>query len=287
MAASNVAAARVAMKLNYFHLALALCALSRPAHAQSTSESQTPSKPVDLPAPPPPPPGAALSPPAADDAPARLPAPAPPPPSAHGASELGETESAEDAEPVKGRAAIARPPKQAETSPQFFPVERPARRWYGWQTLTSDAASLSVTAIGLAVVVNNLSSESGGTSIGAGLVVIGAAGYVIVPAVIHGSHNRPGAALGSLGLRLALPYLGAIIGPALTCPSSDHFCSSDNGTIGGFLVGVAGASAIDASLLAWATPNATASTSAGQRVGLAPMLSVAGKPAGVRLIGTF
>jgi hypothetical protein len=74
--------------------------------------------------------------------------------------------------------------------------------------------------------------------------------YVIGPPIVHVMHGRPLRGLGSLGLRVGLPILGAFAAVGLAQP-----CGGDFGCIGeaalGTAIGFTGAIAIDAAVLAY------------------------------------
>src|SRR6478735_5819164 len=161
------------------------------------------------------------------------------------------------------------------------------RRWYGWQTLTSDAASAGLMLGGLQAAEGyNL---LGGAPLGAkALFTAGLAGYVAGGPAIHFIHKRPAAAAGSIALRLVLPILGGLLGNSLaTCPPP----TGDWGNCGsreiflGLGAGTLAAVAIDAGALSWAPVEKE--PSAAPRLGFAPIVSSDGKRGEVRVFGTF
>jgi hypothetical protein len=80
-----------------------------------------------------------------------------------------------------------------------------------------------------------------------------AAWYAVAPPMIHLLHGRPGRAAGSLGLRVALPVAGGLLGDRLSnCEADDLLCAGTGLTLGGVL-GLATATALDAFLLARGT----------------------------------
>lgn len=119
------------------------------------------------------------------------------------------------------------------------------RRWYGWQTLLSDAASIGLFVSGV--------NDDGRGDI---RPAIGLFGYALAPPIIHAAHGHALKAFGSLGLRLGAPVVGAVVGFAMAgCEESDdHYDDSDwcgaSGAIGGFMVGTAGAMLFDAVVIA-------------------------------------
>jgi hypothetical protein len=103
--------------------------------------------------------------------------------------------------------------------------------WYGWQTLTVDAASV---ATGL------LLPRDGGLYGG----VVDLTGVVVV----HGLHDRFGRGLASAAMRVALGFAGAAIGLAATTHEGDD--DQLEGAGPGALAGAATAALIDAVFLA-------------------------------------
>lgn len=173
------------------------------------------------------------------------------------------------AEPAPG-ASLAQPVPLAERR------ER-ARRWYGWQTLTFDAAALGV---GLTGVSLHDAHPGAGVVLGA----TGLLGYSLSAPFIHWVHARPGAAGASLALRLGLPLLTLGIlsgGAAARCPGmggsdDERYCERMERTllVAGSLSLLA-ASIVDASLLGWESPPRTATGAT--LAPLAPVLSWDGR----------
>ena len=143
-----------------------------------------------------------------------------------------------------------------EASSDDRPAE-PRTTWYGWQTLLADvsANALAAAAIRVAEAANGTdtrqSYETGAqVLIGAAVVVYGLGGPVV-----HLANGHAGKAAGSLGLRLALPVVGALAGLLLaraTCDrggEGDVPCDAIAGVFG-FFGGIAAAVAIDAAVLA-------------------------------------
>ncbi len=111
----------------------------------------------------------------------------------------------------------------------------PERRWYGWQTLLVDALS-----IGFAVATAGRGGE-----LGLGVYVFGAP-------VVHAAHGHPGKALGSFGLRLGAPFVGAFIGSSgadCSGPDREDFCGLGE-ALEGALIGASFAIAVDAIVIA-------------------------------------
>lgn len=78
------------------------------------------------------------------------------------------------------------PSPDAETKAEG-PTPKTESRWYGYQTLASDAAAVALFAM-------SAGSDSEPVSTTAG--VLGLATYAVAPAIIHGVHGHPGKAVG-------------------------------------------------------------------------------------------
>lgn len=139
---------------------------------------------------------------------------------------------------------------------------------YRKQVLLADG--LSVAAIALGPVLAR-DSDGGGR-----LALLGVAGYMLGAPLVHLAHGRGGAAFKSLGLRTALPMLGALagfkVGPNdLVCAQTAQSYEgghgggscpggSITGALGGLLIGSIAAAAIDAKYLARYETTRTAPT---------------------------
>ena len=135
-------------------------------------------------------------------------------------------------------------PGLAPPSMQTPPPPPAPTKWYGYQIMLSDVASVAFLY--------------GGGQWGA------VALYASVPAVIHVANGRYGLAVASPLLRLALPALGALIGTGLeSCQPNEILCG-----LGGFVVG-AGIGAAVAMIVDWSlawTPVSVAPSSPSQSV---------------------
>jgi hypothetical protein len=114
------------------------------------------------------------------------------------------------------------------------PVEK---HWYGWQVLAADAGGLLATV---------------------GCVSISGADACLIPFLIaapsvHLAHSRPMSALASVGLRVALPIVGAAIAvQAANCSEDEWLCGlSEMGV--GVMIGTVAASVLDLALLSTET----------------------------------
>lgn len=114
----------------------------------------------------------------------------------------------------------------------------PIKHWYGWQTLIADGASLIVVPLGAAA--------AGSPEVAAGAFI---GGYLLAAPIIHFAHGRPGIGAASLGLRLGMPLLGLAAGALADDCGGGDFCAV--GPAIGMALGMLGAVALDASLLAY------------------------------------
>jgi hypothetical protein len=131
------------------------------------------------------------------------------------------------------------PPSVQGASPPPAPT-----KWYGYQIMLSDVASVAFL-------------YGGGQWGAVGL-------YASVPAVIHVVNGRYGLAVASPLLRLVLPLAGALVGAKMeSCGQQDEFCGL-GGAVAGLAVGAAVAMIVDWSL-AW-TPVSAAPSSPSQPV---------------------
>ena len=152
----------------------------------------------------------------------------------------------------KGRAdaQVATPDVASAASTRQVPSASPPTttgRWYGYQLLALDAASVTLMAVGGG-------SSSGGTAVAALGVMLWAASGPIV----HGLHHQPSKSAGSFGLRLGCPLVGALAGAGIASVAI-HPTEPRNtavlppalaGAIVGFLVGAAGGVVVDDFVLA-------------------------------------
>jgi hypothetical protein len=106
--------------------------------------------------------------------------------------------------------------------------------------------------------------------------VLGGGAYVLTALAIHLGHKRELTALGSLGLRVGAPLvLHAVMGA--------EPCSGDTCYQPGILLGAVIASLVDVIVLAREAPV----TNAPKSGGLAPVVGLTRKSAGVGLAGSF
>jgi hypothetical protein len=135
-----------------------------------------------------------------------------------------------------------------DAPPRGEPARDPGEaRWYGWQVLVADASSVAVAVLG---------SATNTPVVG----WLGIGGVFFASPIVHGFHDRWGAAAASIGLRLGLALVGGVIGAAVAppCNSSGSFlgplvCALDTEAYGlyGASAGLAVASAVDVVGLSW------------------------------------
>lgn len=220
-----------------------------PAHTLAPAPEPPPSTPAPAPAEPTPSaPGeadAALPPaPEAPPGASAPPAPTTPPAAAPGQASPGQ------ASPAPARAAML---TDCADAPPELPADddetgelAPRRKWYGWQTLTTDGASLAVLLIG-AAGANVGGSRGDGSS---NLAAAGVLGYVFAPGIVHFTHRNPGRGFASFGMRIGFPIAGAMLGAAMGSGCNEYLCEAQGAAIGA-LLGVGGAIAIDAAVFAY------------------------------------
>jgi len=146
---------------------------------------------------------------------------------------------------------LAVPPAeaQAEEPPKAVPdSSNKLRRWYGWQTFAADGAA---GALFLAATADNHSTT---------LYALSGVTFGLGAPTIHLAHGHWDFALGSLGLRLLGPFLGAVIGAQSDIRVSEDAtgsASSNKWGITGAAIGGLVVSAIDGVLLAYDTNDAS------------------------------
>jgi hypothetical protein len=129
-------------------------------------------------------------------------------------------------------ALLAACPARAD---EVVDADVPVVRWYGWQTLLGDGAA-TFFAFG--------ASSNGSAAVAA---------YGLGGPLVHLVHDRPEAALASIGLRVGLPAMGYVLGSGLDCSEQRATCRTHLVPVWGPLLAIAGipaAMAIDAAVLA-------------------------------------
>jgi len=155
--------------------------------------------------------------------------------------------------------------------------------WYGWQTLATDGAALSLIMVGTAEGAGDFWERN---ETAENITRAGAVTYLLGPPVVHVAHGRPLAGLGSLGLRAGAPTIGWFAGAGLgRCPAWDVYGSCSDAIAAGVFLGYATAVTLDAAVLA--RESAPAERSATARPRVSPGIAVTGKSRALVLAGTF
>ena len=141
----------------------------------------------------------------------------------------------------------------------------PKRRWYGWETLTSDGVSLTMVVVGVALASN----DSGRDTAASDVAFLGVLNYEFGPGIIHFLHRNPGRGFASMGLRFAMPVAGGFVGASAASGCNGFFCQAGAAAVG-LLAGMGGAIAIDAAVFAYDDPK----RSRYARVSLTPLVTV-------------
>ncbi|HET7542311.1 MAG TPA: hypothetical protein VFK05_20725 [Polyangiaceae bacterium] len=131
----------------------------------------------------------------------------------------------------------APPTSSADRAPEV-------RRWYGWQTFTTDGVAGALFLGAIAADYNSTLFGLSGVSFGLG-----------TPAV-HLAHGHWGVAIGSLGMRILGPFVGAAIGASGDVRYQDYAGGGGGDTSGKWTAigaGIGGlvVSTIDGALLAY------------------------------------
>lgn len=182
--------------------------------------------------------------------------------------------------------ATAAEPHTVNAAPQLADA-RSERRWYGWQGAVLDAGVVALGTTSLVLVSSDWENYEEREQAAELLFFVGAVVYGAGPPTIHLGHRQPWQALGSLGLRVALPAIGGASGLSLaTCPHPGE----EYGNCGmlelmiGASTGAVVAMVLDASLLAWESPKS--GERSGTQLGVTPVMSRDGRRE-LRVFGTF
>ncbi|HEU4407671.1 MAG TPA: hypothetical protein VFS43_20570 [Polyangiaceae bacterium] len=149
---------------------------------------------------------------------------------------------------------VVPPLRPAPPPPPPAPAER---RWYGWQTLAADGASIALIAVG-------------SSSDASGLAVVGSLGLFLASPSVHWAHGHLGKGFASLGLR-AGPT--ALLGVGLVVVDQGDQPSAGRNVAGGILIGLGALGALAAPVadsLALAREEVPASARGAKPAGPAP-----------------
>jgi hypothetical protein len=196
--------------------------------------------------------------------------PSPEPPPGLTATEVAPAQAAREAVPavVEAPAAPASAASSVRTPSESIhplPFEEAPSRWYGWQTLAADGASLalSIGAIGVAGSGSDTPSEA--------LAWGALATYALAAPVVHWVHENPGRGFASLGLRVGGPIVLGLIGvEAEDCSHHGGDLCGLGGALIGVTVGIVAAVTIDAAVFAYDEAPETHAAAARFRVGVGP-----------------
>jgi len=150
-------------------------------------------------------------------------------------AEPAGTTEAVPASPTPSTPAFAR--SLAAPAPTALPLATPALtqpspkapaptelKWYGWQVLLADGAILGFAVLSRQADV--------------------AVGWVGAGAAVHAGNGHYGRSAASVGLRVALPFLGAALGASGSRGCTGDFCGLGD-VVGGALVGAGIAEVVD------------------------------------------
>jgi len=193
---------------------------------------------------------------------------------AHGQVAPGRLDAPDDGDPILS--SMNEPPPASEKY-----------RWYGWQTLIADGASLAVGVTGA-----YFDSSRGTMTASTMGIATGVIGYAVAPPMIHWGHGHVAAGFESLGLRTGLPIALALLGDAIQPCDSTGEPDAPAATaclpyvFGGLIVGVVAAAGIDDFAIAREPVSATKRNGALLlTVGIAPTFGA--HQQGVALTGAF
>jgi hypothetical protein len=177
------------------------------------------------------------------------------------------------ATPVAAAPATPAPVAEESLHPPLAD-ERPSR-WYGWQTLAADGASL-------ALIIGSISlADSGGDSPSAALGWGAFGTYALGAPIIHLTHSNPGRGFASLGMRVGGPIVLGVIGAlAENCSNNSREFCGVGGALLGASAGIIAAVAIDAAVFAY-------DDEPEGRHAAAPRFQLGISPRGVVASGTF
>ena len=139
--------------------------------------------------------------------------------------------------------SVLREDAAADAEPAPLP-----RRWYGWQIMLVDAASITAFVVGV--------QTEGST--GTALWASGLGAYLVGGPFVHVANDRHEHSDDSVGLRLGLPlggaFAGGLVGAAVINCDGDGLCRGLAYAFGGgigIIVGAATAMTVDSAVLAY------------------------------------
>jgi hypothetical protein len=155
-----------------------------------------------------------------------------------------------------------------------LPADAKPSRWYGWQTLAVDGASVALR--GSAISLTRQSEVSPWTVVG----WAGVGSFAFGAPILHLVHANPGRALASFGLRVGAPLVLGLTATAADCIHQPREgCGGATAGLIGATVGIVAAMTVDAAVFAYdQPPKGSASL---------PRLQIGVGPQGVIAAGTF
>lgn len=158
----------------------------------------------------------------------------------------------------------------------------PTTRWYGWQTFCADGVAGAFFVGAIAAKQNTVLFGFSGVS------------FVVGAPVVHVAHGQWGTALGSAGMRIVAPLLGAVIGSqydgsAGSASSGGSHDSSTTWTTAGVAIGGLAASVVDGLMFAYTTtpPSHAVASDPGPRIDPVPNLIVSSHSVAIGISGAL
>jgi len=153
------------------------------------------------------------------------------------------------------------------------PVSKPGY-WYGWQMMVLDAVPIALVG----VTAGNIDSDTFGPAL------LGLPVFALGGPIVHLAHERPVAALGSLGLRVTVPLLFAAAAAGDGC----HDCADPTGpALTWGAIGMAAVTMVDATFLGREKAKEEKPRAWYAITSISPAVDPVRKTAGVSMGGTF
>jgi hypothetical protein len=166
-------------------------------------------------------------------------------------------------------------PVPDDTGPEAGPPPKSTPGyWYGWQMMVLDAVPIALVG----VTAGNIDSDTVGPAL------LGLPVFALGGPIIHLAHERPVAALGSLGLRVTVPLLFAAAAAGDGC----HDCADPTGpALTWGAIGMAAVTMVDATFLGREKPKEEKPRAWYAITSISPAVDPVRKTAGVSMGGTF
>src|SRR3954466_148532 len=114
-------------------------------------------------------------------------------------------------------------------------------RWYGWQIIVTEAAS--VVAVPVAAGIDS-----------PGLAIVGISGAILSPAIVHMAHGNPGRGAASVGIHLGMGLAGLLLGTVIVPDNHNDDVMNLAGPALGLFVSQVVATTIDVASFAYEEP---------------------------------